>query len=536
VLIDRAAAWNALASLGHVNLLVIGGGVTGGAVAFEAARRGLSIALVERNDYGSGTSSRSSKLIHGGLRYLKEGHVGLTRESVRERQALLREAPGLVDPLTFLMPHYRARKPTRAAVSLGLALYDALAGTWQHRYVGPEETATLVPALDRRDLLGAHCYVDATTDDARLVLRLIAQAQEAGAMTINYAEARASLDGGRICGAEIVDACGGESIEVRADAVIAATGVFADELRSTPEAPARLRPLRGSHLVIADWRLPLSCAVAFEHPEDRRLVFAYPWEGATLVGTTDLDHHDALQREPSIAAEETRYLLAALQYQFPACELGGDDIVATFAGVRPIVGAPRPGAPSTMRRDHVVWNERGLITVTGGKLTTFRPMALAALSAAAPALPPFDRSWRPVFARDRVTLSLAASRPSVGYGGTSSSCASSKGASYNMHRLLGRYGTHACEIIASASSEELECVGSTPFLWAELRWTARHEMVVHLDDLLLRRTRIGLLLRDGGMRYADRIGAMCRTQLGWDDARWNAERARYERIRREHYA
>ncbi|MBV8149052.1 MAG: FAD-dependent oxidoreductase, partial [Candidatus Eremiobacteraeota bacterium] len=291
-------------------------------------------------------------------------------------------------------------------------------------------------------------------------------------------------------------------------AVIAATGVFADELRSALDAPPRLRPLRGSHLVIAGWRLPLGCAVAFEHPDDRRLVFAYPWEGATLVGTTDLDHTDPLgAREPSITAAEVRYLLAALQYQFPACELSRKDIVATFAGVRPIVAAAVRGAPSTMSREHVVWREHGLVTVTGGKLTTFRPMALEALSAAATTLPPFDLSWRPVFASE---------------GGRD--------------RLAGRYGIHASEIIASACDDELECVGSTPFLWAELRWAARHELVVHLDDLLLRRTRIGLLVHDGAMRYADRIAAICRTELAWGGARWNAELDRYSNILRASYA
>jgi glycerol-3-phosphate dehydrogenase len=508
VLSDRVAAWNALAAGRRVDLLVIGGGVIGAAVAFEAARRGLQTALVERDDFASGTSSRSSKLVHGGLRYLKEGDVRLVRESVRERQALLREAPGLVDPLTFVMPHYRGRKPNRTTIAMGLALYDGLAGAWQHRYVDRDEAAAMLPSLDPRELFGAHCYVDATTDDARLVLRLIAQAREAGAVTLNYAEARLAFDGERVAGAHVVDKAGSTAVEVAASAVIAATGVFADQLRSALSAPPRLRPLRGSHLVVADWRLPLSCAVAFEHPEDHRLVFAYPWEGATMVGTTDLDHTDSLQTEPSISVEESRYLMAALQFQFPDCELTREDVVATFAGVRPIVGAARRDAPSAMRRDHAVWNERGLITITGGKLTTFRPMALDALSAAAASLPPFDRAPRPVFQ----------SPPNVSL------------------RLGGRYGSYACEIVAGASDDELERVGATPFLWAELRWAARNEMVVHLDDLLLRRTRIGLLLRDGGLRYADRIREICRHELGWDDVRWNDEVARYATIRREHYS
>ncbi|HZZ00535.1 MAG TPA: glycerol-3-phosphate dehydrogenase/oxidase [Candidatus Baltobacteraceae bacterium] len=499
MLTDRAAAWDALIAGSPYDVLVIGGGVTGAAVAFEASRRGLRAALVERGDFASGTSSRSSKLVHGGLRYLKEGRIGLTRESVREREQLLRGAPGLVDPIPFVMPHYRGRKPGRATLAAGLWLYDALAGGRHHDYFDRENTLALVPPLDGANLRGAHRYRDATTDDARLVLRLIAQASAKGAVVLNYASATPQLDGDSVAGARVRDTFGERDASVVAKAVIAAGGVFADELRASVGAETRLRPLRGSHLIFAAWRFPLACAVAFEHPADGRPVFAYPWQGATLAGTTDIDHHDDLANEPSITGDELAYLLDAMRFQFPSLELEARDVVATYAGVRPVVDGSG-GAPSKLSRDHVVWSERGLITITGGKLTTFRPMALDALAAAADKLPQFDRSLKPVFT------------------------------------VPGKYGDLAGRFAGEAAQGELERVGSTPFTWADLRWSARHEQTARLDDLLLRRTRLGLLLRDGGAKYLDRIGAICRDELRWDQARWSVEAQRYAVLWRKHYS
>jgi glycerol-3-phosphate dehydrogenase len=499
VLSGRAAAWDALVAGSPYDVLVIGGGVTGAAVAFEAARRGLRAAVVERGDYASGTSSRSSKLVHGGLRYLKEGRIGLTRESVREREEMLRGAPGLVDPIPFVMPHYRGRKPGRASLSAGLWLYDALAGSRHHDYVKRGDALALVPSLDDADLQGAHRYRDATTDDARLVLRLIVQASANGCVALNYASATPQLDGGRVAGARVRDTLCEREAAVAASAVIAAGGVFADALRASVGASARLRPLRGSHLVFPGWRFPLACAVAFEHPADARPVFAYPWQGATLAGTTDIDHDYDLASEPSISRDELAYLIDAMRYQFPALELNERDVVATYAGIRPVVDGSG-AAPSKLSRDHVVYNDRGLITITGGKLTTFRPMALDALAAAADRLPPFERAPKPVF-----------SAP-------------------------GKYGELAKRFADESARDELERIDSTPFTWSDLRWSARHEQVAHLDDLLLRRTRIGLLLPDGGARHLERIGAICRDDLGWNDTRWNAETQRYATIRREHYS
>ena len=510
----REAAWGRLPETW--DMLVIGGGITGAAILFEAARRGLRALLIERADFASGASSRSSKLVHGGLRYLKEGKLGLTRESVRERQELLREAPGLVEPIRFLMPHYPGSSPSPRALGLGLALYDAFAGARQHRYLGRDEVARIAPLVKSEGLTGAHEYLDATTDDARLVLRVLQEARDAGAAALNYVDVDELIErDGTVAGAQVSDRIGRRSAEVRARVVVNAGGAASDALRRTIGGERKLRPLRGSHLIVPGWRLPVAQSIAFSHPRDGRPVFAYPWLGITLVGTTDLDHHEDLRDEPRIAPEEVDYLLAALAYQFPRSAIGTRDLIATFAGVRPVVDSGRAD-PSKESRDQAIWNERGLLTVTGGKLTTFRPMALAALRAAAPALGRLDLRERPVFSRqtlpDAPQLSLAQRR-----------------------RLAGRYGAHAQALLDGTPGTENEPLGETDTLWAELRWAARHESVVGLDDLLLRRTRLGLIEPRGGERWFARIAAICVEELGWDAARQEREFADYRTLHAAHY-
>ncbi len=510
----RRAAWARLDE--PWDILVIGGGVTGAAILLEAARRGLRAALLERADFASGASSRSSKLVHGGLRYLRDGKFALTRESVRERQALLRDAPGLVDPMHFLMPHYRGGKPSPRTLGLGLALYDLFAGARLHRAIDAEEALRLVPALDTAGLVGAHDYLDATTDDARLVLRLLQEARSAGALALNYVEVRALLErDGIVTGARAVDGIDDTAAEIRARVTINAGGSFADTLRLQLGEPAKLRPLRGSHLIIPDWRLPLAQAVAFSHPRDGRPVFAYPWLGITLVGTTDVDHAESRHGEPSISDSEATYLLEALAHQFPGSAIERSDIIATFAGVRPVIESGRAD-PSKESRDHAIWRERGMLTVTGGKLTTFRPMAMAALRAVADRFDSFDLAPRPAFTRSALPhaphLSLA-----------------------DRLRLSGRYGASAQLLLDETPPSEHCAVDNTPTLWAELRWAARHESVEHLDDLLLRRTRLGLIAPTVDLRWAARLRAICAQELLWDDTRFDREARAYRALHAAYY-
>lgn len=500
------------------DLLIIGGGITGAGILLEAARRGLKALLVEQRDFAWGTSSRSSKLVHGGLRYLKEGRFGLTRESVRERDALMLDAGGLVEPQSFAFGDYTGVKPGRRKFLLGLAIYDFMSGKRERHYLKGPEFLMLAPNIGREALQGGICYTDAKTDDARLVLRVLQEAQAHGAVAVNYMAAETLLrSGSTVIGARLVDGVDGAVHEVRARLVINATGAWADKLRGQTGAPAKIRPLRGSHLVFPGWRLPLAQAVSLMHPNDGRPVFAFPWEGVTLVGTTDVDHGAALSREAAITRAELDYLMLALHRAFPGLCLKDSDVLATYAGVRPVIDSGAAD-PSKEGREHAVWIDDGLLTVTGGKLTTFRVIALDALKRAMPLLAGWHDQLdpRPIFAHRAWT--------GIALRGTQRA------------RIEGRYGAATGELIAAARPGELELIPGTQTHWAELRWAARAEAVLHLEDLMLRRTRLGLQLRDGGAAELPRIRAMCQGELGWSDARWEQSQAAYLALWNSNYS
>jgi len=315
--------------------------------------------------------------------------------------------------------------------------------------------------------------------------------------------------------AAVRDALGARTAEVTARAVVSATGAWADVLRGQVGAPPRLRPLRGSHLTFESWRLPLGDAVMIQHAVDRRGLFVIPWEGVTLVGTTDLDHREPLDDEPGMSDQERDYILAALDQWFPSLALTAADAVASFSGVRPVVGTGQAN-PSKEPRDHVVWDEKGLLTVTGGKLTTFRLIARDALRALA-RRPGF--TWRGARPEPMLPPPLDVAR--TGPLGL---------------RLAGRYGADAPALLAAAADGELDAIPGTLTSWAELRWAARAEGVAHLDDLLLRRIRLGLLVREGGAALLPRVRAIGQAELGWGDARWEREEADYRALWRARYA
>jgi glycerol-3-phosphate dehydrogenase len=489
------------------DVLVIGGGISGAGVLLEAARRGLQALLVERHDFAWGTSSRSSKLVHGGLRYLKDGHVRLTAESVREREMLLACAPGLVEPQGFAFAQYDGARGRRSFLA-GLAIYDVMAGRRERHWLDADDFLMAAPNVKRDGLAGGIVYTDARTDDARLVLRVLREALDHGAAAVNYLGARELLrSGDRVCGATL--ACDdGKEYAVRARVVVDATGAWSGPLHG--QGP-RLRPLRGSHLVLPAWRLPLARAVSLMHPHDGRPVFAFPWEGATLVGTTDLDHDGGMEHAARITRAEVDYLMAALRAQFPHLQLTDKDILSTYAGVRPVIAGKEGGAPSQEGREHVAWSSDGLVAIAGGKLTTFRAIALDALRLVKRQLPGWDDPL------DACAVFAPVPRPSAPVHVDAGL----------LRRLHGRHGACTAALLDAARPDELERVPGTETAWAELRWAARSEAVRRLDDLLLRRTRLGLLLRDGGTAHMDRIRAICQPELGWDDARWAQEDAAY---------
>jgi glycerol-3-phosphate dehydrogenase len=479
--------------------------------------------LIEQRDFAWGTSSRSSKMVHGGLRYLQQGRVLLTRASVQEREQLLSEGPGLIDPLGFLLTIYKGDFPGRWTFSMGLTVYDLLALQWDHEYYSAQDFAMLAPHISTEGLQGGFRFGDAQTDDARLVLRVIEEAVAEGGAALNYVCAEQlfwqepdSKESRQVSGIQVQDLLTGQRVDLHARVVVNATGAWADRLRAQVDGKPRLRPLRGSHLLFPAWRLPVAQAISILHPLDRRPVFFLPWEGVTLVGTTDVDHPGSLDDEPGISPEEVAYLMAAVEAQFPSLGITLDDILSTYAGVRPVVGTGKAN-PSQESREHVVWEEEGLLTVTGGKMTTFRLIAQDTLKAIQhrlpemkdihadmPVLNPVSLEWLDRF-RDQLP-------------------------DETRRRLLGRYGGDAPALAACALPGELKPVPGARVLWAELRWAARAEGVVHLDDLLLRRVRLGLLLPRGGADLLPEIRRICQPELGWDDGRWEAEVQRYQEL------
>ncbi len=518
----REQAWESLRQTWDV--LIIGGGITGAGILREATRLGLRALLVEADDFASGTSSRSSKLVHGGFRYLRNAQVKLTLQAVRERERLLKEGRGLVTPLGFLLACYRSDRLPVAVFGAGLIVYDLLALKWGHRYYDAYDLRELCPHLEAEGLCGGYRYFDAQTDDARLVLRLLRESAGDGGVALNYARVEQLLRDrrGQVRGVLLRDAAqpgDGDTAEALATVVINATGAWADELRSQVGEAPRLRKLRGSHLIFPLNRLPLTRAVSFQHPLDGRPVFAFPWEGVSLLGTTDVDHRDSLETDPAISAGEVEYLLTAVQRLFPGLALSLEDVQATFAGLRAVVGTGKAD-PSKESREHVIWEESGLLTVTGGKLTTFRLMAHDALRRIRRRLPgrsAFDTRQRVLAAPPAEEL-LHADIPSS-----------------DRLRLLGRYGADAPDLLRISVPDDLEHIGSTPYLWGELRWAARAEAVQHLDDLLLRRLRLGLTLPRGGMDFVERIREIVQAELGWNQERWKTEVDGYARLWRERY-
>ena len=510
----RKRIWQSIS--GPWDILIIGGGITGAGILREATRLGLHALLVEQRDFAWGTSSRSSKLVHGGFRYLKEGKLWLTRNSVHEREQLLHEGPGLIDPLGFLLTVHKGDFPGRWTYEMGLTVYDLLALRWDHAYYSPHDFQLLAPHISQDNLQGGFRFGDAQTDDARLTLRVIREAVADGATAINYVRALNFIsEEDTVRGAILSDLLDGQQAECHARVVINATGAWADSLRKLVGGTAQIRPLRGSHLIFPNWRLPVAQAVSFLHPFDHRPVFIFPWENVTLVGTTDVDHADSLDIEPKISPQEVSYLMAAVEYQFPSLNIRLEDVISTYAGVRPVIGCGKLN-PSNESRDHVIWEENGLFTVTGGKLTTFRLIALDVLDAIRhhfPRMPEPDRNM-PVL--NQVDLALPGCEQDV-----TDTC---------RRRLLGRLGAEATSMVAAAQPGEMETIPGTNYLWAELRWAARSEGVCHLDDLLLRRTRLGLILTRGGEAILPVVKQLCEQELHWSDSQWKREQADYRAL------
>jgi glycerol-3-phosphate dehydrogenase len=513
---DRAEALRALAEE-TFDVVVVGGGITGAGVALDAATRGLSTALVERGDFASGTSSKSSKLVHGGLRYLQQREVRLVYEALAERQVLRRTAPHLVRVLPFLLPVFTkdGLLPRSLARALGSAMwmYDLTGGARigkLHKRVSIDDALTYMPTLPRDRLAASYVYYDAQADDARLTLAVARTAADHGAVVANYVRVTGfERDGGGRTNAVLADA-GGDEVRIRTRSVVNATGVWADEVRALDDGSATptLRPAKGVHLTVPWAKVRNEIAVVVPVAKDRRSIFVVPWGEFTYVGTTDTDYDGPLD-DPQCTPDDVAYLLGALNRAMTV-PVRESDVLGTWAGLRPLVRAASSERTADLSRKHAVHRSpSGVVTVTGGKLTTYRRMA-----------------------RDTADVVTEI----VGRGGRSrTKRLALHGADGwddpDLPRPLAeRYGADASTVVELGRADPAlaePIVPGLPYVRAEVVHAARHEMARTVDDVLSRRTRARLLARDASADAAAEVAALLAPELGWDDTERDRQVAEY---------
>ena len=519
-----------------VDLLVIGGGITGAAIARDAALRGFRTALVEKGDFGSGTSSVSSRLIHGGLRYLEQYDLHLVLEASRERRVLLRIARHLVHPLPFLFPVYRGARVPAWKLRCGLWLYDLLAAFRNvrlHRWLGRQATLRLEPGLRERDLRAAGLYYDAQTDDARLVLATMRSAAQAGALVASYAEAVSLLKpDGLVRGATVRDLLGEETRVVRALVVVNACGPWVDAVRrlDAPDADPLLRLTKGAHVAVPRQRLGNTHAVTLTSPIDGRVMFVLPWADSdqSYIGTTDTDE-DVSPDEVRATAEDVIYLLRSANAFFPQARLSPNDVVATWAGLRALLRPDGNLAPSQVSREHrITESASGLLTIAGGKLTTHRAMAQELVDRVAARLRALDgRPRAPRPPTHRLPLPGGETADLEGL----IKAAVERGASDATARhLVGTYGSEAAAVLNLVDKDRAlggRIVAGRPELWAEVVHAVEREMAVRLSDVLVRRLHLFYKTRDQAVPASSAVADRLAAALGWDGARRAEEVAAY---------
>ncbi len=519
-------------------MLVVGGGITGAAVLRDAASRGLRALLVERDDFACGTSSRSSKMIHGGLRYLGEGQFGVTRESCRERDLLAKLNPNLVRPLPFLFPAWRGGKVPLWQVRAALTLYAGLSGfrrSARFRMLAADAIAAFCPGLRREGLRGAGLYHDAQVDDARLVLEVLKSARRLGGEAANRAEAVGfERDGaGRIRFARVCDALAGDILNVPVQAVVNAAGPSVERVRGLDRPIARpsLRPAKGVHLVIPRERIPAAGAVTFEARDGRHL-FLFPWDDVAVIGTTD-DWSSEID-EPVVTLQEVHYLLDAANHAFPDATLTTNDLRSVFAGVRPLVDEGDQERPSTsVSREHHVWDDpSGLVSAAGGKLTTHRASGEEIV----------DRvlAHLPAERRDAAVPSRTAELPLRDDAFERVELEAHLAARFDLEparaeHLVTTWGAESETLLAEASPELRRPIGGTRFTLAEVPWSLRTECAHGLCDLLERRLRLAIFAVGQGLPELDVIARSAADASGWDAARVRAECEAYRDAVRTRY-
>ena len=512
------------------DVLIIGGGITGAGLALDAAARGLKAALVEKRDFAAGTSSRSTKLIHGGLRYLEQFDVALVREALLERSVLTHIAPHLVEAFPFVIPIYadgRRNYDHPLIMRAGLFLYDLLAGRHnlaRHRRLSKEEALRLAPQLDPTGLKGALLYYDARTNDARLVIEVIKAAHERGAAIANYSKVEGFLRNGdgKIAGARVADGLSGEQVDVRAEVTVNATGIWLEEtIRLNADnrdgLSKKLRPAKGIHLTVSADRLRVGAAWLIPSLTGHRFYFVVPWQDRINIGTTDTDYEggkDFPQAQPDEVAE----ILNAVNSYFPNANLDPTDVISAWAGLRPLISdANAKDTTKVSRKEEIIETSDGLVSIGGGKLTTYRLMAEQGIDRV---LNRLGQSSAEQTTKDipvsggqmsRVELELMAKELANHYDLPVETT----------RHLAFNYGSNFDAVIRLLLDDESlrePLVADLPMVKAEIVYTVRHEMAISLTDALARRTRLAMLAGEAVLKCAPVAAELMARELGWDAA------------------
>jgi glycerol-3-phosphate dehydrogenase len=521
------------------DLVIIGGGINGAAIAHDAALRGYSVALLEQSDLAFGTSSRSSRLIHGGLRYLEQGAVSLVFEAVSERAMLARVARHIVRPLPFIVPVYREDTMPLSIVDLGLWIYDGLAlfrNYRTHQRLRFRQIKDHLPGIREANLKGGVLYYDYQTDDARMVLENALAAQAAGAEILTYSRVESlELQHGRVVAANVKDVLDNTTFQLRGRAFVCAAGPWTDKVLGLTKRRASrwIRPTKGVHLVVPREKLAVDYALVMRHPQDGRVLFVLPYHERTVIGTTDTD----FQGDPALAdtkAEDVRYLLDAAMSQFPGCELCPRDVISSWSGVRPLVAAEDAASPSDVSREHRIHvRTDGLVVIAGGKLTTYRRMAAECVDRAAPVI---DAAGGTLATRRSRTAHVQLPG-SIGLHSDADLVALEK----QLARRFGddaQVGDHLARVYGVRARRLALLIDDDPrlaeridpdlpYVYAEAAFAAEQELVRCLSDFMIRRTHLFYRALDQGVGPSRRIAELIGAQLGWNDEQTRLQHARY---------
>ncbi len=531
----RAAAWASMVE-SPVDVLIIGGGITGAGIARDAAMRGFRTALVDKSDFGAGTSSHSSRLIHGGIRYLEQRAFHLVFEASHERRVLLRIAPHLVRPLAFLFPVYRGGRIPAWKLRAGMWLYDLLSvfrNVHWHRWLRARKVRRIEPGLRDRGLIGAALYYDAQTDDARLVIATVRSAIRAGALAASYVEITSLLKpDGRVRGAVVRDVLTGQTATIRANVVVNATGPWSDQVRrlDDPKTAPILRPTKGVHVTVPRRRLANEHAVTLLSQIDGRVMFVLPWDDLSYIGTTDTDA-DASPDQLRVTAADVTYLLRSANAAFPDAHLGSNDVVSAWVGLRPLLREDHAN-PSQVSREHrVLESAQGLISIAGGKLTTYRVMARDVVDRVAQRLHELDGRTVPPRAP---TESQALPGGEAAELEVLVEAARARGASEATARhLVAYYGSEAAAVLNLVDRDRPlgePIVPGRPEIWAEITYAVERELAVRVQDVLVRRLHLFYEVPDHARAFVPKIAARMKQLLDWDQTREAEELRDYSQV------